>query len=1058
MLTTTRQGARLAPRLAAAAVPASAAFAESSKQAELRAARPALVLGHGSGSGARRKLSAVAFAPASQPRGDDVSHSHSALPARPAARPSPSSPSVEPASSELVVSRQPRSVGARPRNELGTGPPPYDGDQLTPVERFRRRVDHDPLGALLWLRELKPPALYTITTKDLKRMIFNITEHIKPSPQLRAAVDHSQATEALHIVRALLFAEPSKAHLHANNPNADKYIGANLKGGTLRGLFRLGILLGSQEFVAELFAERMSDQIRTGRRIVNTEWLALDLAAGREWQLAADLFPGPESAHPTDKYVPQIGSLPAEAYTPRLISIVMTANLVVQQPWRAVKLFGLLKPRQASSQSHCALIQAHLQLGDVAAAKQAVHRAHKAGIDSDAIQLAMLRGHRMLGLEDGLGERLREDLTRLGLAPRIKLVNALGWLCLDAGDVDGADQLLVELQELESSGQINGDDSDLAQTALIALAVASRRNDVERTKKAWSFFTTRPEAVTDNVVAHLCRALIRLGRVQDTARILKAAVLHDPASSPWPIPASFVPAILTGNTVLEAACTSQSYEALIEVLALMRAGGIEPDKRSVILTLTFAKTTLLSSPASLTKLLEAILERTRDTPTVDQINVILAEVVRIATRDPKYRDRYLAPKSGTASTEDPGAGIETRGALRHLLAKQIAILHDSGQTSTGTSLSNRLLYDALALDGVWPIHAVQKTWQSFVLRGFRPTSHHYLTLIMAYTRIGAMKEAEETIELAARGDGRDGRGVSPEVTREMYTALLTGWANVGNLEAARRAYSRIRSLPCGTDATALDAIVNAHVMADQPGWAIALARQDIAAVEPNERLVVSVAHAIRRNNDTPGAIFFVSHFTVRRGGVDGTDNGSATKGKAKGRKAGKEVQTAQTQVSTGADTAFADSPSPTPPPNAHWQLTPKLLSVVRKALNYLAKMPASALDERTREATLLAHRMLADDDVSRPFRTRSKRRLGVRTAGRLVEAVDIARSDRVVEAGLRDARRLMALERGDAGKGKRGKGGRRGELGEGRKAKESKEKPKEEASEGDRGDRGDQSP
>lgn len=889
--------------------------------------------------------------------------------------------------------------------------PPGDSEELTTGERFRRRIVHDPLGALLWLRELERPALNTLKIKDLKRMIYNINDLVRPSSQLRAAIDQKEATEALQIVRGLLFSEPMKGQRHAIS-NAH-YLGFNLKGRTLRGLFMIGILVGAQQFVAELFTERMSEQIRTGRDFVNTEWLAMDLADGGEWQLAADLFPGPESDHPMAKYIPQVGALPAAVYTPRLIAIVMTANLVIQQPWRTVQLFSLLERNQVSSEAYCALIQAQLHLGDVAAAKQAVHRAHEAGIDSDAIQLAMLRGHRMLGFDVGLEQRLRQDLTRLGLAPRVKLVNALGRLCLDAGNLESTEQLLGELHELGRQGEISPDDPNLVETALISLSVASRRKDVEGTRVAWSFFDTRPHAVTDHVVAQLCRALIRLEQPEEAALILEAAVSQNHPKSPWPIPDSFVPGILTGNTVLEAASLSQSYEATLDVLALMRVGGIEPDKRTVIIALKFAATTLLSSPKALAKLLEAILERTRDSPTVDQINIILAEVVRIATLNDKYKEEYLAPKTGYMSTEDPSAGIEVRGALRTLLAKQISILRDQGQMSTGASLSNRLLYDALALDGIWPVQAVQKTWQSFVLRGFRPTAHDYVTLISAFTRIGAMREAEDTYEMATSHGTEGGRpyrppaaSSSPAFAREMLTVILQGWAQVDDLESARRIYLRIRELSCGPDATALDAIVNAHVMAGQVPRAIEFAKEDIALVEANERLVTSVAHAIRKNHDTAGAIFFVSHFTVRHD-PDAPEPPAPPKGRGRPRKI---------PVPPLKSDAFC---SVAPAPGVHWTLTPKLLHVVRKALNYLAKKPTNEIDNRMREAMLLANRMLDDDKATRPF-PRGRRRLNMRTRHRLADAMDISRSDRVTAAVALDNRRRMRQD--ENGNGSNGKG------------------------------------
>ncbi|GMK57746.1 hypothetical protein CspeluHIS016_0405800 [Cutaneotrichosporon spelunceum] len=981
-------GARASrPRLAGAA------FAESSKQAERRAALPHL---HGAGSPRALSASAgryAAMAFASQPhdeaercKGFGVDHRPPPPAPVPAAEfvpelePEPApAPAPAPALAEsptelfnpnLGRPRRTNPGGGLTRLDDGGSPPPYDGDDLRPVERFRRRVAYDPLGAMLWLREWSQPDLFTITTKDLRVMIYNLVTQVRPSPQLRASIDPVAANEALRIVRALLFAEPHRSHKHKYRPESSQFIGYNLKGRTLRGLFQIAIVFGAQQFIAELFAERMSEFIRTGRELLNTEWLAMDLAAAGEWQLATDLFPGPDANHPTNKYAPQVGGLPASLYTPRLVSILMTANLVLQQPSRAVQLFSLIPPGEAGQEALCGLIKAHLQLGDIAAAKRGVHAANVAGVDADAVQLALLQGHRMLGSDPQLAERVRHDLNRLGLAPRVKLANALGKLCVDSGDLGGAEGLIAEIYELERTGQLEEQQRELDETSLLALSVASRRSDAEGVKQAWALIASRPESVTDNAVAQLCRALIRIGRGQESALILEAAVTHNHSRSPWPIPTSFVPSILTGNAVLEAACASQNYQAMLDVLALMRAGGIEPDSRSVALAMTLAKATLLSSPTALTKLLEGILERTRDQPTVDQINVILTEVVRIASRQPKYQEKYLEANPVKRSIESPGSGIETRGALRHMLAKQIEILNETGQRSTGKSLSNRLLYDALAMDGVWPVQSLQKTWQSFILRGFRPKASHYLTLLQAYTRIGAMAEAEQTYALATDPRQSEHTPPTPELERLMLTSLMQGWAHAGNLKAARRVYSAIRTLPCGVDATALDVLVNAHLMADQPTRAVNLARQDIASVEPNERLVTTVAHAIRRDRDVPGCIYFMSHFTQRW----------------------------QAGAAAPSDAFSARVPAP----GASWELTPKLLSVVRKALNYINKTPVESMDERTREAMLLARRMLADDEVARPF-PRGRRRLGVRVREHIADAMDISRNDRITAAMAADA-------------------------------------------------------
>lgn len=814
-------------------------------------------------------------------------------------------------------------------------PPPRDRDErATAAERFRRIAKTEPVEALLSLTAMSRKDLSTLVPKDLLTVLFFVTRHVKPSPQTQGQFDTERITSALQITRALLHARPTLE----SAPNRDAGFGYTLNGRSLRALLRAGLLFGARQFVVDLFAERMDEQAFSKRHVVNTDSLAIDLAATQEWKLATTLFAGPSEL------------TPKEVYTPRVVAVAMSANLCIHKPWEAVRLFELFDADAAvpivTVEARCALVRAHLMLGDVVAAQQAVHLANAAGIDNSAIQLAMLRGYRMLGYDADVESRVRKDLDRLGLEPQSAVLNAFVWLRLDAGDLDGAEMILQELERLATDGQLD------PETSLIAITIASRRGDMERVRRVWAWLNTRPTVITDAAVAYLCRALGRLGADAEAVGILRAAVRGEPST--WELPAGFRPGIVTANSVLEVATKAQKYNGLLEVSKLMQEAGIEPDERTLITMLEFASRNLVTSPTSLSKFFLELLERTTASPTVDQLNVVLQRVLRVATRDPRLTHDLFAPANGIPTT-DPTGGVQLRGKVHRMLAEQIAVLRTSGQKSTGLSLSNRLIYDALALDGMWPVPALQKTWQSFVLRGFRPTIKHYQSLLAAYVKIGAMEEAEDVLRLAAQGSVH---GVDPADQRRMLTALLTGWGNIGEVGRARECYKQIEA-GAGPDAVSLEAIIHAHLHNGQPSAAVGYARRDLSKVQVEEGTIVTAAHAIRRANDVPGCIFFVANYTEREGG---------------------------------------------------YVLTPKLLAVVRKAFNYLVKQ---RLDERGRDAILLAMRMLGDDEQTRPVASRRRPTLSKKNSARIAK---------LLAAGERDD----AWEGGDVGK-------------EGRKSRESKD-------------------
>lgn len=808
-----------------------------------------------------------------------------------------------------------RHAHAEDRPAQDRPPPPPPPERLTGGERFRRKIQSDPVEALLSLNHMSRADLTSIVPKDLLTVLYFITKQVKPSSQLHAQLDPEQIATALQIVRALLHARPTLE----SSPHRDAGFGYTLRGKALRALLRTGVLFGARQFVVDLFAERMDEQAFSKRKVVDTDGLAVDLAATREWKLATSLFAGPSQL------------TPREVYTPRVVAISMSAHLCTNKPWEAVRLFELFESEKAdrtvTAEARCALVRAYLLLGDISSAQEAVHAANRAGIETSAIQLAMLRGYRMLGYDADVEKRVRQDLDRMSLQPQPAVLNAFVWLRLDADDLEGAETILQELQVLAKDAPLD------PETSLIAITIASRRGDAKRVRRVWQWLNSRPAVITDDAVAHLCRALGRLGCGDEAIELFRSAVRGEPST--WPLPAGFQPGIVTANAVLEVATRARKYRGLVDITQLMHDAGIEPDDRTLIQLLEFASRNLVSSPTSLSRFFEELLQCTHSASTVDQFNIVLARVLRVATRDPTLSEQLLSPSSGP--TTDPASGIQLRGKVHRLLAEQIASLRASGQKSTGMSLSNRLIYDALALDGLWPVPAIQKTWQSFVLRGFRPTPKHYHSLLSAYVKIGAMEEAEDVLRLASQSAVS---GLSDLEQRRMLTSLIQGWSNVGQIARAKECYERIRTI--GTDAPALSAIIYAHLHCGHPGAAISIARKDLSKVEINEGVIATAAHAIRRANDVPGSIFFIANYTQREG---------------------------------------------------RWRLTPRLLAVVRKSHSYLKKHRVG--DDRVREALELAAKMIKDDEVSRPISIRRKPTLSSKNAARVANLLEAGRRDEV---------------------------------------------------------------
>lgn len=829
---TARQGQAL-PRLAA--LYRQAAVAESSRQAQVRS------LNYGS----REYGSSAALA---RPNDDfDEQQEQQPQPIRPpepTPTPPPSHSRAEagavsgPAgpTTELGRGRRPapatgNSTGAAetsPRKPLRSPKPvkPFSkGDYLRTDERFRRMVKEAPIGAFLALRSVPRHKLTEIDPKDVKAMLWQLTR--VPRDSITQA-SSQVVTECFEILRSLLQSHPTSV-----TQPYDGDLGVNLRGKLLRSLLRAAANMGADHFVVDLFFERVDMQLRRpGQKIISLKQVATDIQHNRWWLLGARLL-DPER-------------LPAELLTPDVITVAMNCTLIARRPWDTKKLFAMMHPDEAGPDAVCYYLQALLQLGDRGAAQEVFRMAMDRGVDPEKIQVAMMKGG---GRGEDMEDTVRDFMVQMQQRPSTTVLNAMLGQRLAMSDTAGAHRIVNEFKDIGS-----GDAVPNAETVTHLLNLASRGKDRSHIEWYWAKLAEHPKLVTQKSVALLLRALANLGAADEAIAIFEALVKRQPVPGEWSIPDDFRAGVWVANAAMQAAIATQGYRGFTRVAELMREGLIDPDERTVQITLKYARANLISSPIQMANLFEELLARTSAPPTAEQLNELLHNVVRVAFRDPLQAKKYLG-------VEDRGGEIvPLTGKLKSLLAERVREVAESGQIRSPRSLSNRLLYDALALDGAWPADAVRQTWQSYVLDGWRPAEGNYVSLITAYSRTGNMEAAEEVLQYA--------REVGQRPTRAMLTELVRGFGRNGNPYAARQYYHKIDE----PDSVAFTEMVKAYLLANEGRQAVGFVRRELPRIaELDERAVKMVAIALANAYDAPGAVFWIAHHVITARGGDAGD-------------------------------------------------------------------------------------------------------------------------------------------------------------------------------------------
>lgn len=779
-------------------------------------------------------------------------------------------------------------------------------DSLSLRERFQRQVAPDPIGALRTLGFMTRKDLGHVNIKDIRRILYWLSKDIKLNPIGTGMISRSEAIDGLRAARIILFAQPSVA-----NSRRDAFLGKTMKGRTLRALLRVSLRFDLGQLTTETFQERLLESHRTGQLLLDLDGFGRDLEEAGEWAMAVHLLPGPSPAIP-EKY-----------WTADLVSVVMRANLIVQRPWEACELFHSLPDLQPTPDTVCALLQALLETGDIPAAQKAAQLAKQEGVSFAKVQVSMLRGYRKLGYDANVEHHLRRSMEQLQQPMETPVLNELMRLRLDAADYDGATRVLNEFQHFgpDSVGPVPD-----TQTAIIAITLIVKQRgeevDVEAIRRLWADIVSGPQLVTDATVAHLCRTLGRMGLIDDVYAIFQAAVRGE--ESPWKLPDGFMPGVVLANTAMLIMLRARGFQGLSEVSGLMREGHIKPDQRTILTVLDFTSQNAVTTPASLTLLLRDLNARTKNQTSPDQLNFIMSEVIRAAFRSPAARAKYF----GNAEVDPNDKGtMELPNQLRGMLGRGLEDIQNEGRVEAFGGLRTRLMYDALALGDAPADDSIRSTWQAFMLRGYKPGPKHYLSLMRAYASIGAMDEAEDVLRVAASD------GVSP--TTGMYIVLIHGWGRVGKVGRAKKAYYASKK-GSHVDAASLSAILQTLSISGRPRIAAAIAKEDLPKIDRESMtptLVLQIAHAMRKDNDVPGAVAFMAQHCQRNS-------------------------------------------------NGLYTLTPSLLGILNKMVKYLEKHPDEA-------ALALARTMVEQDEQARPAHSRRQTSLSKSVRSAIVDKLDV---------------------------------------------------------------------
>ncbi|KAL7423238.1 hypothetical protein Q5752_002538 [Cryptotrichosporon argae] len=651
---------------------------------------------------------------------------------------------------------------------------------------------------------------------DARRIIFQLQQAGAQSI-LDRPTPIAEIERALLHLRAIILRRPSKHMANSGGP---------LRARTLTGFLRCCVVLGAADLAQKVFRERLAEQQRVNAPIVDCAAFALCLTSARQWDTTTQVFGRPN--HP----------VPLTLYTPDLVAHTMEAFLAMDRVNKAIKLFNLheslnIKPTLAAT---AALVQAHLRNGNMDAARAIVVPFGRPR-NSD-IQLAILRGYRALGFDRDIERPILDDLQQLGIRPGTPIVNVLAQLRAEADDLDGAARML---DWLDWSGAAEEDLRPDAKTMRVAMAIASRRGNVDVMRRLWDKVLKTPGAITDGDVANLFVCLGRVGRADEVLACLAALVEQSGVPMPWFIPSTYPPGVQAFNAALSPACIAQGMDGLAKVFRLMRLANVKPDEGTVRNVLLFAKNQLGAAPHMIALLLDDLLARA---PAL-RATVAHSDVILSAAMDDAQR--FKKPLPTVSPRAEPSAGVIATEPVRTSMRRIAQSLRDRGERSSVNSLALRLRLDAMTPTPSARLHA-HEAWAALVARGFRPTAKHVNALVAGFTHAGLMSDAHEVLRLAKDA------GIEPPV--EALTDLMMGYGRLRDADRIMAVYRQAKGSGV-SDLAAVCAVVRALCEAGQYEQALRLADRDLPADGLDEMAVLAVAHVLRKTNNMAGMFDFI---------------------------------------------------------------------------------------------------------------------------------------------------------------------------------------------------------
>lgn len=734
---------------------------------------------------------------------------------------------------------------------------------------FRSLIKSHPIAALHTLPRMSVRQRSELSATQIDALLVSLTELAKQNPEAIGACDRDRVQSLLAMIPDILESIWSARHQTASAQSS----GHLLKNKRLVRFMRVCAYFGALPLALDIWKEKADLQRqRRDQRIIMPDDIARVYAARKHWSTLLAFFA-------PDRF--------DEAWlTPVVLEKYAQALLATGRPEAVQKVFerhaaagpaGKLEP---TSQSYAYLIQAHLSLGDVNQARQVAARAKRLGsLDEGQQQMAILRGHRSLGMDERIERRILDDLKRLDLSPKPPVLNMLIRLRLDAEHLAGARELLryfdLERLGLPSRSPLrSGPIAPDYETLKLAFAVIAKADDLAMTRFVWHRLNELQSPVEDEHVLILIYALGRQGLADEAYRIVRSIVTDQAAECPVPLQQGFKAGIKSLNALLSVLSRAEGYDGLQRTSALFRRASIIPDDFTLKIVLDFAKTEGRGRAADMAGILAELLQSAPHLkPTIHQLDTIMAHAVASGPSASVRSESSAADTDVVLDDRLPATDVAERLRVRtdnpelaKALRAIVQSLRATRRRGTSRALATRLQFDAQRFVSGHDVPSPREVWSTLIARGYQPDHRHLLALMRGYAESGHMAEAEEILELA-------GTHVGADAFVRMHKVLISGWGKAGDYSRAQQAFTAVRNSARGADLAAITALIDAAHRCGRVPTAAALVHGELASLLPRDsRLDARAAHAaaraLRANGEELAAIQL-----VRRLGPQTLDKG-----------------------------------------------------------------------------------------------------------------------------------------------------------------------------------------